>query len=112
MSLSVFKGAFILLMVSLLSIPAQPVLGQDALPDQKVVPEKITGELVLTGQHLMEKSVTVSKEGVLILEAGARLQAASDTALTVQGTLRVNGSEINRLRFIQLTGPGGRGSRC
>ena len=87
MSLSGFRGMLLFLMVSLIPVTAHPAFGQEA------VPERITGELVLTGQHLMEKSVTVVKEGVLILEAGARLQVAPDAALTVHGTLRINGLE-------------------
>ena len=86
MTLSGFKGVILFLMVSLLPVTVLPALGED------IVPENITGELILTGQHLMEKSVTVAKDGVLVLKAGARLRAAPDTALTIQGTLRVDGS--------------------
>ncbi len=87
MTLSGFKGVILFLMVSLLPVTVLPALGED------IVPENITGELILTGQHLMEKSVTVAKDGVLVLKAGARLQAAPDTALNVQGILRIDGSE-------------------
>ena len=87
MSLSGFRGVLLFLMVSLMQLTAHPALGQNTVSGE------ITGELVLTGQHFMEKNVTVAKDAVLILEEGARLQAAPDTALTVHGTLRVNGSE-------------------
>jgi parallel beta-helix repeat protein len=86
MTLSRFKGVILFLMVSLLPVTVLPALGED------IVPENITGELILTGQHLIEKNVTVAKDGVLVLKAGARLRAAPNTALTIQGTLRVDGS--------------------
>jgi parallel beta-helix repeat protein len=93
----------LLLMVSLLPMTAHPAFGQET------VPEEITGEMVLTEQHLMEKNVTVAKEGVLILEAGARLQAAPDTVLTVHGTLHVNGLEGNPVEISSADGTNWKG---
>jgi parallel beta-helix repeat protein len=87
MNLYAFGPVFLFLMVSLMPLTAHPALGQEALP------ERIADELVLTGQHLLEKNVTIAKEGILILEAGARLRAAQGAALTVHGTLRINGLE-------------------
>ncbi|MDF1526252.1 MAG: right-handed parallel beta-helix repeat-containing protein [bacterium] len=98
MTLSGIKGAFFFLVVLLLPVTALSALGQE------IVPEVITGELILTGQHLMEKSVTVAKEGVLVLKAGARLRAAPDTSLTVQGTLRVDGSKD---KPVEMSSPDG-----
>ena len=92
MRLSGFRGMLLFLILPLLPISVHPAFGQEAAPPTSL-PETITGELVLTGLNLMEKSVTIAKEGVLILEAGARLQAAPDTVLTVHGTLRVDGTE-------------------
>lgn len=97
MNLPGFRGAILFLLVSLAPVTAHPAFGQVPVPQatvpQDTVPAMITGELVLTGQHLLEKNVTIAREGVLILEAGARLRAAPDSTLTVRGTLRIDGSE-------------------
>ncbi len=103
MNRCVLKGVVFLVMVWLLPVTVHPVFGQDPVL-QAPVPETITGELVLTGQHLMEKSVTVAKDGVLILEAGARIVVAPDTSLTVQGTFRVHGSKD---KPVELSSPDG-----
>ena len=92
MNLYAFRGVLLFLTVSLMPVTVHPAFGQDPLP-QAPLPETITGELVLTGQHVLERNVTVAKEGVLTLEAGARLRVAPDAALTVHGTLRMNGLE-------------------
>ena len=102
-TLSGFRGRVFLIMVLLLLVSVNLAFGQAPIPP-KTIPAKITGELVLTGQHLLEKNVTVAKEGVLILEAGARIQAASDTALTIYGILRVNGKEDNPVEISSAEG--------
>jgi len=127
-NLSGFSGVVFLIMVSLLSMTAHPAFGQttvrqdsvpqdsirqDSVPQDSIrqdsipqnsIPATITGELVLMDQHLLEGNVTVAGEGVLILEAGARLRVAPDAALTVQGTLRVDGSEDNPVEISSAEG--------
>jgi hypothetical protein len=104
MSRTGFREVILLILVSLVPLTVHPALGQEVLSDQIALPESITGELVLTGQHLLEKNVTVAKGGVLILEAGARLKAAPDVSLTIQGTLRVDGSEAKPVEIYSAEG--------
>ncbi len=61
--------------------------------ERPMVPERVTGELVLTGQHRVDGPVTVEKEGPLTLERGSKILFAEGGGVHVHGKLVVLGTE-------------------
>lgn len=59
---------------------------------ETALPERITDEVLLSGEHRADGMVTVESGGSLILSEGSRILFGEGAGIDVHGTLRVEGS--------------------
>ena len=92
--------------------PERPIIGflgteaaNDALLTGNIVPANILKDTILkAGEIYTAQSNIIVKPGVtLTIEAGATVQFYASQGLTVEGSLQINGTEINKVKLTTLS---------